>query len=982
MGRGIILLLLLINAHFSSAQSFTFVNYSKEGLNPQLLDIAEDDNGSLWMTGFHGQFYSFDGTEAKTYSFPDNLFTNNIFRVVTEGSEKVWFLTDLGLVAFDGESFKLVSIDSELEFDYSSQIGVDGNNRIWIVDKKGTLFFIEKGSLRYYTCQSCQRPYQIRSIVSDHENNIWLSTDSFLIRIDKSLHESIVSMPILPEENIQAFDISQNKIAIATQNRLITIADSSVSIDFTTPADLRVKQMILDSDNNKWMLTHDNELWVVQQQVIKRVNQSSGLTDNKVLRIFADKNRNVWILTDAKGTFKCSKQPFVRIEVVDEPIISSILVINDSTVLLGTYGKGIYLKSGQKTEKIITNSNIDRSLVLGLKYCDKKTIAVATNGNGLFFIKDIGNGLLKKIRTFKPGQPASTSRSRCIQIEGDSILLGSANGLSVFISERFSHMALDSTVVNCIQKISAAKFLVGTHGEGLIVQDSLEKTKIDSAYFKSTSINVIKADPYGNYWVGSNKEKIKIYNSKAHLVGALSLPLEYQGAGVFVIEFLDEQNALIGLDEFIVKISFNKNYELLAHKVYGPSHGWTDPDLVLGASIKDKNGNVWIGTTTGAFRFDRNNDSNTTSVPVSYLRKIQLFGATENINSYAQGKKGLSRIPDKLSLPYNLNSVVIGFRASELNSPRSVVYRFRLLGLSAEWSEWTHQDEIIYSNLSYGKYDFEVQAKSHLGELGRTSIYTFTIRPAFWQTWGFYILLSFAILIVFFLSNRLYHVYKLEQYKKQEELKKQEAIRIKQQMSMDFHDELGNKLAGVMSYASALKLNNRNFELVPVLEYIENSAQEIYYKTKDFIWSIDVQSNNLLEVLIYLRDFGVKFFERHNIEFEIPTDFDEIKFNRPLPEGYNRHIILIFKEAMTNIFKHAQSTRVQLYVLNTKENEIEIAVEDNGIGEANFFKTGSGIRNMERRAEKIDGTLALQKSELGGMKVSLTFESKDILYER
>jgi signal transduction histidine kinase len=271
------------------------------------------------------------------------------------------------------------------------------------------------------------------------------------------------------------------------------------------------------------------------------------------------------------------------------------------------------------------------------------------------------------------------------------------------------------------------------------------------------------------------------------------------------------------------------------------------------------------------------------------------------------------------------------------------------------------------------------------GAVGPTAEYPFEIEAAYWQTGWFYLALAAVLLAIIVIINRVYYRFRLKKYLREEQLKRDEALRIKQQMSMDFHDELGNKLAGVMSYSSALRLTSKNPELSDALEYIENSAQEIFYRTKDFIWAIDVESNNLLEVLIYLRDFGVKFFERRKIEFNLRSPLEQSVFDRALADGHNRQIILIFKEAMTNIFKHSAATRVELQASVGKDNTAIISIEDNGHGRINLLTPGHGLRNMKKRAENMKAALEFEKSDLGGLKVRLEFrflDKKSFLYEK
>jgi signal transduction histidine kinase len=188
---------------------------------------------------------------------------------------------------------------------------------------------------------------------------------------------------------------------------------------------------------------------------------------------------------------------------------------------------------------------------------------------------------------------------------------------------------------------------------------------------------------------------------------------------------------------------------------------------------------------------------------------------------------------------------------------------------------------------------------------------------------------------------------------------------------MDFHDEMGNKLASVLAYSSSLKLVSSSKESHELFDYFEKNAAAIYYGTKDFIWSIDVDSNNLREVISYLRDFGVNFFEKHGIEFLVENDILNDSFDKLLPDGYNRQLVLMFKEAMTNVLKHAKATKVYFDVVSFNGG-YRITLEDDGVGMQSG--KGKGLKSMADRASKISAQLTIESRQPHGTRVTLQFK--------
>lgn len=89
------------------------------------------------------------------------------------------------------------------------------------------------------------------------------------------------------------------------------------------------------------------------------------------------------------------------------------------------------------------------------------------------------------------------------------------------------------------------------------------------------------------------------------------------------------------------------------------------------------------------------------------------------------------------------------------------------------------------------------------------------------------------------------------------------------------------------------------------------------------------------------------------------------------------HVLTIAREALTNVSKHAQATRVDL-TLDYRSDEIELDIADNGVG---MTKGGNGrgagagehqgLRNMQERARIIGATLTVESEPGKGTCVRL-----------
>jgi signal transduction histidine kinase len=73
-----------------------------------------------------------------------------------------------------------------------------------------------------------------------------------------------------------------------------------------------------------------------------------------------------------------------------------------------------------------------------------------------------------------------------------------------------------------------------------------------------------------------------------------------------------------------------------------------------------------------------------------------------------------------------------------------------------------------------------------------------------------------------------------------------------------------------------------------------------------------------------------------------------------------KELLLIFKEAINNIVKHAHA-RIVTVAASCTRTLLQLTVEDNGSGLPGTNETnGNGLRNMKHRAGKICGTIRVE----------------------
>ena len=103
----------------------------------------------------------------------------------------------------------------------------------------------------------------------------------------------------------------------------------------------------------------------------------------------------------------------------------------------------------------------------------------------------------------------------------------------------------------------------------------------------------------------------------------------------------------------------------------------------------------------------------------------------------------------------------------------------------------------------------------------------------------------------------------------------------------------------------------------------------------------------------------------------------DVMFEGPLDASINaqitEHLLATIREALTNVGKHAQATRVSVSV-DAGDTSCRLTITDDGVGisGAPSVSGGLGIPNLRRRAEKLHGTLIVDDVPGGGTQLTWT----------
>jgi signal transduction histidine kinase len=197
-----------------------------------------------------------------------------------------------------------------------------------------------------------------------------------------------------------------------------------------------------------------------------------------------------------------------------------------------------------------------------------------------------------------------------------------------------------------------------------------------------------------------------------------------------------------------------------------------------------------------------------------------------------------------------------------------------------------------------------------------------------------------------------------------EELRQLAVLQERERIAQDLHDGSIQSL-----YAVGLSLEDTE-ELMAtepdqVVERIDHAIETIHgtiQEIREFIMGLDPDARTAVDLLAGLTALTDEFERSTLIEVELASNADV-----PLDPDETLQLIQLTREAMSNVARHAEASKVNVNVEDRRE-VLRLSIIDDGRG----FDTNEGQRpghhgltNMHARAESLGGSLTIESDDDG-----------------
>lgn len=207
----------------------------------------------------------------------------------------------------------------------------------------------------------------------------------------------------------------------------------------------------------------------------------------------------------------------------------------------------------------------------------------------------------------------------------------------------------------------------------------------------------------------------------------------------------------------------------------------------------------------------------------------------------------------------------------------------------------------------------------------------------------------------------------LEERNRSEKILTQTIHTMQLDIARDLHDTIGQNIGFLRMKLDHLSDNNviEKVDIKSELHSMTKAANESYDLIRGTL-SI-LQSVDTAELFRIFSRYGEQVEERSSLQ----VDFSHQGKPRSLSPGRMRQLFYIFREALTNIEKHAQAKRVTVQV-GWDESCLTLTIADDGRGfDPLDTPHGShyGLKFMRERAELLNGSLSVHSSVGSGTRL-------------
>jgi len=204
----------------------------------------------------------------------------------------------------------------------------------------------------------------------------------------------------------------------------------------------------------------------------------------------------------------------------------------------------------------------------------------------------------------------------------------------------------------------------------------------------------------------------------------------------------------------------------------------------------------------------------------------------------------------------------------------------------------------------------------------------------------------------------------------------------RQRLAAEIHDSLTQGFISIVTLTEIAEAKLENYprelrdEFQPLLNQARQTARDNLTAARQMTWALrpDLQEG------VPLADAIAKLAERWSTANNISVNFSSSGDTRQLHPNIETALLRTAREALNNVQKHAQATRV-IVTLTYMDTLVALDVQDNGKGFESTVSTdsdgGFGLKSIREQIERLGGELTVESNADKGCTVAALIQTAD-----
>ena len=991
----------------------------------EVLSIAQDKAGYVWVGGRNG-VARYDGYRFHHYrNNPDdpNSLSNNVVRDLYEDSYgELWFATESGGVMRFNRSqnnFHIYRPEASNTKSLSSliiwKIYEDSQNNLWIAGRDGlSLYNRDKNNFTRYLTDTAIADFPIVDIKEYQPGKYIIATElGGLFVWDKNINilDRYVVNPsdptALPHMLVRSIHIDKKgRVWVGSELGLslfdvqagtfTTIDISRFKLDRLT---LPVLEIYEDSNGVFWLCTDGGGLLYFEPDT-REMGQylHSSISDSALISpyprtVYEDVNGDLWIGSFPKGinffdksnTFFNTYRNFAKDAAgAFSNDVWSFFEEENGDIWLGVDNAGLLYFDRKKN----TISREYNGFKLDGSYSTAAVLTIHKDSRGFLWVGTWGKGLYRinlknnEVRNYYPegNNFKSISFENIWSIKEDSYgnLWIATNGGGV---NRYNYE--DDTFTRYLPAANDPHSIQNTHVWSIYVD---KKNRVWFGTLSGADVYIPQIDGFRHYrydpddenglshnWVTGFLEDTKGRMWLATAGGGVNL-LNWDRQSFTHIRSADglADDAVYGvLEDELGSLWFSTrggltyyNPETQSYKTYTSKNWLQDEQFHIGSYHKLKSGELLFGGVNGFTLFDPKEIArNSYAAPVQ-LTELKIFGETVAPgNGRVKIDKDIS-VLENLTLNYDQNMISLTFSSLNYRVYSENTYLYRLKGFDDEWIGPTTNNNVTYTNLNAGSYEFQVRSFNNDGVRSENiRSLKVNILPVPWKSWWAYSLYSISVLsvflfIIYFQRRKIAYEHKINE-------RLQEVDQLKDEFLANTSHELRTPLNGIIGMAEALISGSRGGLSQSVQEdlgVIVSSGRRLSVLVNDIL---DFSKVKHKELTLDRKRVELASLVKNVVAQCNPLLTDDIEIinrvRKSIPDVYadENRLQQIFHNLLGNAIKFTDHGKVVISAIK-QETHVLISVADTGVGMDEhelkiIFESFEQLENSEGRVKNGTG---------------------------